>query len=501
MKIPFSNRTVDVGLPVEAGQARVTVKAVMTDLHEQMRDLFSKLLEACVLLSPHLVRVTCRTPVAMEEFSHLGLTFRGKPLVFRACKTSRWVNITRLSYGVPEEAIKDALKPYGTVLQVKMDVFHNVYVGVRNVLMEISKPIPSRLLIAGHWCNTFHLGQVQTCFHCHKPGHAIRECPVCQAAISETDQALLWEAAESDVAGQRSSPALPTASSPKSYADTVRESEMAFEHGSSTDNESSDESESDDLIDVDESLATKRDRSDDDSAGSQVHEDKRGKSGPEFESPNLFSTLTDKAASSKENNGDTLDTGVVENNTNNNVNNDMSNDNGPNDGPEDNNDNDSDNARVSEQEHDTDNNDPANANATDNDNPDDTVHTNDDQHAEDSNDNDKNKNNVNLDRTNDDDSDNNGNVVFEESARARHLRVRRTGQGKKSSSTGKEGSGKPSASAPAKSTSSLSAPFPPNVPRKGKKPVSGTKNTADVLASFLCSKKTAPAPVYGSKRA
>jgi hypothetical protein len=67
------------------------------------------------------------------------------------------VNITRLSYGIPNETIADALTPYGKVIQIKMDSFHGVYVGVRQVLMELSKPIPSRLTIAAHSCNCFLL--------------------------------------------------------------------------------------------------------------------------------------------------------------------------------------------------------------------------------------------------------------------------------------------------------------------------------------------------------
>jgi hypothetical protein len=57
-------------------------------------------------------------------------------------RTAKWVNITRLSYGIPNEAIAGALKPYGKVIHIKMDSFHGVYVGVRRVLMELSKPIP-----------------------------------------------------------------------------------------------------------------------------------------------------------------------------------------------------------------------------------------------------------------------------------------------------------------------------------------------------------------------
>ncbi|CAB4020357.1 Hypothetical predicted protein, partial [Paramuricea clavata] len=177
MKIPLSNRMVDVELPNTQGQAMVTVKNIMEDFHRQTGENFPKLFEAFVLLSARKIRMTCRTALNMEEVCHLGLTFRDVRLTFNPVRTAKWVNITPLSYAIPNEAIDDALKPYGKVIQIKMDSFHGVYVGVRQVLMELSKPIPSRLTIAAHSCNCFYVGQVQTCFSCHQTGHMTKDFP------------------------------------------------------------------------------------------------------------------------------------------------------------------------------------------------------------------------------------------------------------------------------------------------------------------------------------
>ena len=71
-----------------------------------------------------------------------------------------------------------ALSPYGKILNVKMDSYQGVYVGVQNVLMEIATPIPSNIRIADHWCNVFYPGQVPTCFSCRQSGHTRAKCPL-----------------------------------------------------------------------------------------------------------------------------------------------------------------------------------------------------------------------------------------------------------------------------------------------------------------------------------
>ena len=189
MRIPFANRTADVDLPAVQGQPKVTVKAVIDAFRDQVPRDFETLFEAFVLLSPRKVRITCRSPRALEEVIHLGLAFRNSPVTFHPCRTAKWVNITRLSYGVPQEAISAALQPYGKVLNVKMDTYKGVYVGVRNALMEVTTPIPSSLKIAEHWVNVFYPGQTPTCFACRQGGHTRANCPRAIAPVIPADDA------------------------------------------------------------------------------------------------------------------------------------------------------------------------------------------------------------------------------------------------------------------------------------------------------------------------
>jgi hypothetical protein len=82
---------------------------------------YSKLLSYYRL--PRKVRITCRNGLNMEEVCHLGFTFTDVRLQFKPVTTAKWVNIRRLIYGIPNKGIADALKPYGKVIQIKMDSF------------------------------------------------------------------------------------------------------------------------------------------------------------------------------------------------------------------------------------------------------------------------------------------------------------------------------------------------------------------------------------------
>ena len=153
------------------------MKAVIDEFKRQTPVGFSHLFEAFVLLSPHGVGVTCKMAMKLEEFCHLGLTFRDNLVVVRPCKTVKWVNLARLSYGISNEPLHQALQPYGKILHIKIDQYQGMYVGVRNILLEISAPIPSSLRVAGYWCNIFYPGQAPTCFSCQQAGHTWANCP------------------------------------------------------------------------------------------------------------------------------------------------------------------------------------------------------------------------------------------------------------------------------------------------------------------------------------
>ncbi len=121
--------------------------------------------------------MTCKSSRKLEVFVSTGFLVRGTPADFKPLSTFKWVHISRLSYGIPEEAVRQALAPYGNIRLFKLEQYSNIYTGVRQVLMEIQKDIPARLQVAGHHCVVHYKGQKRICFSCGKEGHFCSKCP------------------------------------------------------------------------------------------------------------------------------------------------------------------------------------------------------------------------------------------------------------------------------------------------------------------------------------
>ena len=192
--IPFINKTVDVLLPEPIEARDVNVCEVIDEFRGQVED-YTSFFEAIVFMAPGRFRVTFKSARKMEIAKNSGLIVRGYPVEFKSVLPYKWVNITRLSYGIPEVAIQEVLSPYGKIRLVKSELYSNIYTGVRQVLMEITEDIPTRVNIAGHWCFVHYRGQKRTCFECGEEGHQRDKCPrkktsappvVVEAAINNT---------------------------------------------------------------------------------------------------------------------------------------------------------------------------------------------------------------------------------------------------------------------------------------------------------------------------
>ena len=182
MMIPYASRTVDVILHPDCPLPKKGAKDVINLL--KVREL-SSVIEAVVQISPERYRFTFNNARQMQAFSNQDFFVHGKPVEFRSVSPFTWVYISRLSYGIPDEAITRALAPYsGGIKTMKSVVHENIYTGEHNVLMKITANIPARLRIAGHWCVVKYSGQKPVCFKCHKEGHVIADCPSYRAALA-----------------------------------------------------------------------------------------------------------------------------------------------------------------------------------------------------------------------------------------------------------------------------------------------------------------------------
>ena len=123
--IPFIYKTVDVLLPEPIEARDVNVCEVIDEFRGQVED-YTSFFEAIVFMAPGRFRVTFKSARKTEIAKNSGLIVRGYPVEFKSVSPYKWVNITRLSYGIPEVAIQEVLSPYGKIRLVKSELYSNI---------------------------------------------------------------------------------------------------------------------------------------------------------------------------------------------------------------------------------------------------------------------------------------------------------------------------------------------------------------------------------------
>ena len=181
MAIPFSNRSAEIKFSESAlvGRPRLSrnCSEFIDDLKNQ-EEYWHCHCEAFVWLANNKIRVTFISSQHLEDYIHKGITFRGFPVEIKPISTKKWVRVHRLAYGIPNDAVIWALGSYGEITKIQNEDYRGANVGIRNVLMEITSPIPSQLRIRGHLCLISYRGQRRTCFRCGEPGHQKPDCPL-----------------------------------------------------------------------------------------------------------------------------------------------------------------------------------------------------------------------------------------------------------------------------------------------------------------------------------
>lgn len=109
------------------------------------------------------------------------------PIPVHSADNAVEVRVYDLPPQMPNQLIASHFSAYGKVLSVKDDVWKEYFPGVPNgvriVRMEIQKPIPSYVPVAGELAYVLHINQVKTCKHCAQKVHIGKSC---SAARKET---------------------------------------------------------------------------------------------------------------------------------------------------------------------------------------------------------------------------------------------------------------------------------------------------------------------------
>lgn len=99
------------------------------------------------------------------------------------------VRVYDLPPHMPHNLITAQFSAYGKILSVRNDVWKDYFPGVPNgvriLRMEIQKPIPSYVPVAGELAYVLHSNQVKTCKHCTQKIHIGKSC---SAARKETSR-------------------------------------------------------------------------------------------------------------------------------------------------------------------------------------------------------------------------------------------------------------------------------------------------------------------------
>ena len=179
MAIPFANRKAWADLPELA--LRDKPSFTLAEIHEE----FSKVLRMPLENVFNCIQVISRTKLCltfsdkprMEETVNLGLEFRGNPIIITPLHSKIWITVSRVQFGVPWDAVKDALSPYGPIDRARRETLNNVSTGTISVLMLVTRPIPSKITVAGRTCFIFYRDQPRTCFKCGEQDHQKDNCP------------------------------------------------------------------------------------------------------------------------------------------------------------------------------------------------------------------------------------------------------------------------------------------------------------------------------------
>ena len=152
-------------------------------------DLADKLLTAltpdavsCLQFVPkRYVRITLKSLEARQAVLQSGITIESSVLtVFEADPATVEVSVEHLPFEVSDQDLRDALSPFGAILDVRLQTFatSGVPTGTRVLTMTLASDIPFNLRVLRYPCRVLYRGQPRPCSICRGDGHRASSCPL-----------------------------------------------------------------------------------------------------------------------------------------------------------------------------------------------------------------------------------------------------------------------------------------------------------------------------------
>ena len=148
-----------------------------------------EVLRAASMVNKTLLQLVCYTEDQAADFLSTGVAYRGRTLSAKPAAESKpfWVSVKGLPLEYPATRLAALLSNYGTILvEPRNKVWPNTQLPslVRECLMFIERPIPSKISLGPFEISIKYYGQVQLCWHCEQEGHLSRNCPEKSKSLS-----------------------------------------------------------------------------------------------------------------------------------------------------------------------------------------------------------------------------------------------------------------------------------------------------------------------------
>ena len=152
------------------------------DLADKLLSVLTPDVVSCLQFVPkRYVRITLKTFEARQAVLQSGIAIDSSSLtVFEADPVTVEVSVEHLPFEVTDEDLRDALSPFGAILDVRLQTFASsgVPTGTRLVTMSLASDIPFNLRVLRYPCRVLYRGQPRPCPICRGDDHRASSCPL-----------------------------------------------------------------------------------------------------------------------------------------------------------------------------------------------------------------------------------------------------------------------------------------------------------------------------------